>query len=176
MAHKIIIEVDENSQTALITEYDGETPGPTRFYESVAVFAGDARNQDLFVKMYGAGADAAWALGETFRASREEGASKGVKNFFKQLVARICIILDPDAFRQEANALEVINKWEDQDQSRWFGQDSEDVLDDKQQSEGVAAARKRWEEIYETSKIKKLGPEAIVSGKEEAPNDPKKWN
>lgn len=129
--HRLVIEVDEESQSIKVT-HDGEEI----LLESVVIFGGDARSGQVFIKMYGASSDAAWSFGQGFRISRMRDAGKGIRNFFKQAVAHCARIVDPDCFRNEVGAEEILNRWEDPDQSRWFDQDSEDVLDDKQISEG----------------------------------------
>jgi len=129
--HEIRIFVDEEAQTVRV-EQDGKTID----LESIAVFGGDARSQEVFIKMFGASADAAWAFGQGFRISRSLDGGKGLKNFYRQSVAHCCQIVDPDAFRNEVGAEEIINRWESKRQEDWFAMDSEDVLDDKQISEG----------------------------------------
>ena len=149
--HRIVIDIDEEGKSVTIQTDEGE-----RFFESVAVFAGDALNNERLIKMYGASADAAWAAGQAFIVAQSPEGGPGLKNFFKQLAARICFAIDPMSFRQEVGADEVLNKWKDEDQSHWFAQDSEDVLEDKARAERSKA---RAEKLG----IKVLGPEAIVS-------------
>jgi len=129
--HRTVIEVDEVAQTVKV-EHDGQEIR----LESVICFGGDARSGQMFLKMYGASSDAAWAFGQGFKISRMRDAGKGIKNFFKQAVAHCCQIVDPNAFRNEVGADQVLNRWENPRQEDWFAQDSEDVLDDKQLSEG----------------------------------------
>jgi hypothetical protein len=133
---RMVIEVDEEAQSVKVTSDEGELN-----LESIVLFGGDARNQEFFVRMYGASSDAAWAFGQGFKLSRMRDAGRGIKNFFKQAAAHCCQIIDPDAFKQEASANEILNRWEDPNQERWFAQDSEDVLEDKQVAEG---RKPRW--------------------------------
>lgn len=136
MKHRIVIEVDEAAQTVKVT-HDGEEVA----LESIICFGGDARSGQFFLKMYGASADAAWAFGQGFKVSRMLDAGRGIKNFFKQAVAHCCQIVDPNMFRNEVGAEEILNKWENPNQDDWFGMDSEDVLADKQIAEG---RKPRW--------------------------------
>jgi hypothetical protein len=168
----LIIEVDEASQTATITD----EKGVVRFFESVALFAADALNNEVFIQMYGASADAAWAFGRGFAISRGPEGGKELRNFYKQSVAHVCQIIDPHAFQQTLDSGEAENKWESKDSSKWGRWDSEDVLEDKQKSEAKKAAREEF-----LKKVKVLGPENIVSrveleseGKDDS--DPTKWN
>ena len=127
----LTIEVDRENNFICVKTSEGEE----FILQSLALFGGDAQANKAFVQMYGASADAAWSFGQGFKMSRQEGAGKGIKNFFKQVVAHVCRILDPNQFRQEVGGEEMVNKWESTDQSKWGGWDSEDVLIDKAISE-----------------------------------------
>lgn len=158
--HKLVIEVDEDSKTISITTETGE-----RFFlESLVVFGGNAVSRELFIRMHGSGADAAWAYGRGFVMAHSEGGGREMKNFYKQCAAHVCHAIDPHAFQQEVGADEVLNKWECQDQSKWALWDTEDVLRDKAKAE----TRK---------KLKVLGPTDIIErfDKDEE-DDPTKWN
>ena len=134
--HRVVIEIDEESQAIKVT-HDGKEVS----LESIAIFGGDARSQEVFIKMFGASSDAAWAFAQGFRISRSLDGGKGLKNFYRQGAAHICQIIDPDAFKREIGADELLNRWECKRQEDWFAQDSEDVLEDKQISEG---RKPRW--------------------------------
>jgi len=129
--HRVVIEIDEEAQAIKVTHDGAEVE-----LESIAIFGGDARSQEVFIKMFGASADAAWAFAQGFRISRTLDGGKGLKNFYRQGAAHICQIIDPAAFKREIGSDELLNRWEDGDQRNWFAQDSEDVLEDKQISEG----------------------------------------
>ena len=140
MKRTLTIEIDDVAQAVSVTDIEEGQAPKTYLLEGIGVFGADATHNELFVQMYGASADVAWSFGQAWRQSRMEGAGKGIKNFFKQAVAHICMAIDPDAFRLEVGAEELLNKWECQDQSKWFGWDTEDVLADKQESERKKAA------------------------------------
>jgi len=72
--------------------------------------------------------------------SRGKMVGTALNSFYKQCAAHICQIIDPNAFKNEVSADGITNKWECQDQSKWFGWDSEDVLIDKQKAE----EKKKW--------------------------------
>jgi len=136
VTHTLTIEVDEQTQEIRVV-HDGQV----YLLESLAIFGGNAQTKELFIKMFGSSADSAWAYGQGYKISRTEQGGKALRNFYKQSVAHVCNIVDPNMFRNEVGAAEILNRWEDPDQSRWFGQDTEDVLEDKQCSE---ANRKKW--------------------------------
>ena len=143
--HNISIVIDDQTQTIHVYTSEQGVEGSMQevLLESIAIFGGDARNKELFIKMFGASADAAWAFGQGFKIAHSPEGGKGLKNFYKQAAAHVCQIIDPNAFQREVTANEVMNMWEEKDQSKWFGQDTEDVLEDKQVSEG--RAKKKWE-------------------------------
>lgn len=157
MIRTLKVEIDEQAKMVHVTEYEDGVEVNSYLLESFAAFGGDARNKELFIRMFGASADAAWAYGQGFMISRSPSGGKALKNFYKQSAAHMCQIIDPNAFRNEVGAEEVLNRWEDPDQQHWFGQDTEDVLEDKQKSE----ARKK-------AIANMIAPDA--------PADPKKWN
>ena len=136
MKHSITIEIDEETKTLKITHN-----GQTFELQSLAIFGGDAQNQEIFIKLFGSSADAAWAYAQGFRIANSVEGGKALKNFYKQSAAHICQIIDPNAYENEITANEALNRWECDDQTRWFDMDSEDVLDDKQISENN---KKRW--------------------------------
>ena len=145
--HKLTITIDEETKQVSIThEHDGETT-QTFLVESLALFGGNAQTQELFIQMYGASADAAWAYGRGFVQAHSPGGGKCLKNFYKQCACHVAQAIDPVAFKNEVAADALLNKWECQDQSKWFGWDTEDVLEDKQKSEHAckcAAEKKTW--------------------------------
>lgn len=144
MKRTLTVEIDEEAQIIKVTDIEEGKPSATYLLEGVMVMGADARINELFLQMYGSSSDTAWAFGQTYRRSRTKEAGHALKNFFKQAVAHICMAIDPNAFRNEVGAEEVLNKWECQDQSKWFGWDTEDVLEDKQKSEQAAKGKKQW--------------------------------
>lgn len=148
--HTLTIYIDDEEKTInVVHERDGLQHSV--FVQSLAIFGGDAKNQEVFIKMLGASADAAWAYAQGFRISESAEAGPGMKSFYKQCSAHICQIIDPNAFQIEADA----NMWECADQTKWFGQDSEDVLADKQKSEARRKAAERLTELIEPPTDKK---------------------
>lgn len=127
----ILIRIDEQNKTIEVETEEGQTI----FLQSLALFGGDAANKEVYIKLMGASADAAWAYGQGFKIAHGATGGKSLKNFYKQCAAHVCNIIDPNAFRQEAGALETLNRWECQDQTKWAGWDSEDVLADKELAE-----------------------------------------
>lgn len=133
---KLEIEIDEESNMVKVTTSEGET----YYLKSLNCFGGDAERKEVFIRQYGSSADSAWAYAEGFKQAESASGTKSAKNFYKQCAAHICQALDPDAFRQMIEASNLENKWDCEDQRKWAGWDSEDVLADKQISE----ARKKF--------------------------------
>ena len=155
--HKLTITIDEGAQTInVVHEEDGIEHSV--WLQSLALFGGDAKGQEVFMKLFGASADSAWAYAQGYRIAHSPEGGPALLSFYKQCAAHICKIIDPNAFQLEENAEEVANRWEEKDQTKWFGQDSEDVLEDKQKSE---ARRKAAERMTDCA---------------EPPADRKKWN
>lgn len=155
--HTLTIEIDAEAKTIEVKhEEDGVIN--TVFLESLALFGGNAKTKEFFMKLFGASSDMAWAYGQGFRIAHSPEGGPGLINFYKQCAAHLCNAIDPLAFQNEIGAAEAMNMWEDPDQSRWFGQDSEDVLADKEKSEAKRKA------------------EARTAAPDDPPADPKKWN
>jgi hypothetical protein len=140
--YTLAIEVDEEAKAVKITHTEAGQPTQTYLLESLALFGGNAKTQELFIQMYGASADAAWAFAQGFRTAQGPEGGKGLKNFYKQSAAHICMAIDPDGFKNTVAADAIVNKWESTDQTKWGGWDTEDVLADKQISEARRAAAK----------------------------------
>jgi hypothetical protein len=157
MKHTLNIEIDAEAKTIQVKhEEDGIINSV--FLESLALFGGNAKNKEFFMKLFGASADMAWAYGQGFRIAHSPEGGPALVNFYKQCAAHICHAVDPLSFQNEIGAAEAMNMWEDPDQSRWFGQDTEDVLIDKEKSEAKRRA------------------EARTAAPDEAPTDLKKWH
>lgn len=148
----LTIEIDEEGRT--ITVRHG---GQEYMLQSLALFGGDAKNQEVFIKMFGSSADAAWAYAQGYRIAHSDEGGPALNSFYKQCAAHICKIIDPNAFRNEVTAEEAVNKWECPDQTKWGGWDSEDVLADKEKSEAREKALMNF-----------TAPDS--------PEDKKKWN
>jgi hypothetical protein len=131
----LTVEIDEEGRT--ITVRHG---GQEYLLQSLALFGGDAKSQEIFIKMFGASADAAWAYAQGYRIAHSEEGGPALKSFYKQCAAHVCKIIDPNAFKNEIEAEELLNKWECADQTKWAGWDTEDVLADKQLNED----KKKW--------------------------------
>ena len=56
-------------------------------------------------------ADAAWAYKEGFLHAMESG-DPYYMSFFKQCACQIVQAFDPDAFRQEADPWQILDRWE----------------------------------------------------------------
>ena len=135
MKHSLTIEIDEETHTITVTQ-----DGKVYHLQSLALFGGDAVHQEIFIKLFGSSADAAWSYAQGFRIAHADEGGKALENFYKQCSAHICMAIDPAAFHNEISADALVNRWESKDQSKWFGMDSEDVLIDKQISED----NKKW--------------------------------
>lgn len=131
----ITIEIDDDNKTITIV-----ADGKEYVLQSLVLFGGDAKNDKIFIKMFGASADAAWSYAQGFRIAQKQ-LDTALKSFYKQCAAHIAQIIDPDIFRNEVSADGITNKWESTDQAKWAGWDTEDVLVDKQISE---AKKKDW--------------------------------
>lgn len=148
--HTLVITIDDEAKTINVShEEDGVQHSV--FLQSLALFGGDAKSQELFMKLFGSSADTAWAYAQGFRISETPEGGPALRIFYKQCAAHICQIIDPDTFRAEATA----NMWEGTDQSKWFGQDTEDVLADKEKSEARKKAAERLTEAIEPPTDKK---------------------
>jgi hypothetical protein len=120
----LTVEIDDAAQTVKVTDTEEGKPPQNYLLVGVAIMGADARNNELFIQMYGSSSDMAWAFGQAYRRSRTQEAGQALKNFFKQAVAHICMAIDPNAFKNEVGAGELLNKWEYQDQSKgseWEG-------------------------------------------------------
>ena len=135
MKHSLTIEIDEETHSIKITHNN-----EVYHLQSLALFGGSAVDQEIFIKIFGSSSDAAWSYAQGFKIAHASEGGKALENFYKQCSAHICMAIDPTAFRNEVSADALINKWECDDQSKWFGMDSEDVLYDKQISE----ENKKW--------------------------------
>lgn len=133
--HTLTIEIDEQTKQIRVV-HNGES----YLLQSLAIFGGDAKNQEVFIKMFGSSADAAWAYAQGYRIAHSAEGGPALNSFYKQCAAHICKIIDPNAFQNEITAEEAVNKWECPDQTKWAGWDTEDVLADKQKSED----KKKW--------------------------------
>lgn len=131
----ITIEVDQENNTVTI-----KSNGKEHIFESIALFAGDAKHKEVFIQMFGASADAAWTYAQGFIMAQEDKRSS-LCSFYKQCACHIAQAIDPMAFKNEVEADALLNKWECTDQTKWAGWDSEDVLIDKQKSEDK---KKQW--------------------------------
>jgi tRNA A37 N6-isopentenylltransferase MiaA len=134
--HEIVIVVDKTARS-LVLKHNGKEYK----LQSLALFGGDAKTQEIFVQMYGSSADAAWSFAQAWRIAMSEEGGPSLRSFFKQCAAHICKILNPDEYKRTVQAEELLNKWESTDQTKWGSWDTEDVLIDKQLSE---EAKKRW--------------------------------
>lgn len=134
MSKKIVLEIDEENKTITVMIDNKEYT-----FESIVLFAGDAKNKEVFIQMFGASADAAWSYAQGYIMAQENKGSS-LCNFYKQCACHIAQAIDPVAFKNEIEADALLNKWECQDQTKWAGWDTEDVLIDKQKSED----KKKW--------------------------------
>jgi hypothetical protein len=125
------MEIDIDEENGVVTILSG---GKEYIFESIALFAGDAQHKEMLIQMFGSSADAAWTYAQGFVMAQQKQGS-AMNNFYKQCAAHICQAIDPVAFKNEVQADELLNKWECQDQCKWAGWDTEDVLVDKQKSE-----------------------------------------
>jgi len=138
---KIELIIDEELQTITINSED-ETGKITRVVQGIAIFAGDAKANQLYGFCFGSSADAAWATKQLFvYAHSIVNNSKALINYFKQVAAHIAQAIDPAIFQNEISIKDVENRWLDNNQQNWFAQDSEDVLDDKTTAEEI---KKKW--------------------------------
>jgi len=157
MKHTLTIKIDAEAKTIEVKHEEGGVINSV-FLESLALFGGDAKNQEVFIKLFGSSADLAWAYAQGYRIAQSSEGGPALKSFYKQCAAHICKLIDPDAFRNTITEEEALNKWECQDQTKWSGWDTEDVLVDKEKSEAK----------------KKAASRAMASG--DPPEDTKKWN
>ena len=88
----ITIEVDSDTKVIII-----KCDGKEYVFESVALFAGDAEHKEIFIKMFGASADAAWAYAQGYRMAQDKPGT-AFNSFYKQCAAHICQMIDPNAF------------------------------------------------------------------------------
>lgn len=112
----IKIEVDPDAGEITIRD----DAGNERPVKSVVVFGGDAERGILYLFGWGASADAAWAYREGFLHANECDDSH-LKNFYRQCACHLAQCLCPDAFRREADAGDLLERWEseDREQGTW---------------------------------------------------------
>lgn len=109
----IIIEVD--SDTKIITI---KCDGKEYIFESVALFAGDAKHKEIFIKMFGASADAAWSYAQGYLMAQDKPGT-AFSSFYKQCAAHICQIIDPGVFKNEVVADDILNNWGSESKKNW---------------------------------------------------------
>ncbi len=112
----ITIEVDPDAGEITVRD----DAGNERPVKSVVVFGGDAERGILYLFGWGASADAAWAYKEGFLHANESHDSR-MKNFYRQCACHLAQCLCPNAFRQEADAEDLLERWEsgDREQGTW---------------------------------------------------------
>lgn len=118
MKKKLAITVEVDPDAGEITIRDDA--GNERTVKSVVVFGGDAEQGILYLFGWGASADAAWAYKEGFLHANECD-DPHMKNFYKQCACHLAQCLCPNAFRREADAEGLLERWEgeDREQGTW---------------------------------------------------------
>ncbi len=115
MERKFTITVEVDTETREITLRDDA--GNERTLRSVMVFGGDAEAGELYLFGWGASADAAWAFKEGLVYADESGDS-GYRNFYRQCACHIAQAACPEAFREEVEAGEVLDRWQSEDRRK----------------------------------------------------------
>ncbi len=112
----IVIEVDADSREITVRD----DAGNERPVKSIVVFGGDAERGTLYLFGWGASADAAWAYKEGFLHANGNDDVR-MRNFYRQCACHIAQCLCPSAFRAEADADELLDRWEseDREQGTW---------------------------------------------------------
>lgn len=115
MERKFTITIEVDPGTRKITVRDDA--GNERSLGSVMIFGGDAEAGDFYLFGWGASADAAWAFKQGFVRAEESG-DPAYRNFYKQCACHIAQAACPEAFRQQVEAAEVIDRWQADDRRK----------------------------------------------------------
>ena len=91
--------------------------GNERSLRSAIVFGGDAESGAFYLFGWGGSADAAWAFKQGFLHADESG-DPAYRNFYRQCACHLAQAVSPDAFRQEAEADEVLDRWQAEDRRK----------------------------------------------------------
>ncbi len=109
MERKFTITIEVDPETREVTVRDDA--GNERSLRSMMIFGGDAEAGDVYLFGWGASADAAWAFKQGFLHADESG-DPGYRNFYRQCACHIAEAVCPEAFRQEVEAAEVLDRWQ----------------------------------------------------------------
>ncbi len=115
MERKFTITIEVDCETREITVRDDA--GNSRALKSVMIFGGDAEAGDFYLFGWGSSADAAWAFSQGFVHADESG-DPAYRNFYRQCACHIAKATAPDAFRQEVEAAEVLDRWQAEDRRK----------------------------------------------------------
>lgn len=113
---RLTVEIDPEHQAITIRDGDGNE----KTVKSVMLFGGNAEKGIFYLFGWGASADAAWAYKQGFlHAFRSDDPS--YRSFYKQCACHLAQALCPDAFRQQSDPDEVLDRWgwEDRGEGRW---------------------------------------------------------
>ncbi len=109
----ITIEVDPEAREVSVRD----DAGNVRSLKSVMLFGGDAEAGDFYLFGWGASTDAAWAFKQGFLHAEESG-DPAYRNFYRQCACHIAQAACPEAFRQEVEAGEVLDRWQAEDRRK----------------------------------------------------------
>jgi len=115
MERKFTITIEVDPETREITVRDDA--GNERSLKSMMIFGGDAETGDVYLFGWGASADAAWAFKQGFLHADELG-DPGYRNFYRQCACHLAQATSPDAFRQDAEADEILDRWQAEDRRK----------------------------------------------------------
>lgn len=115
MERKLTVTIEVDSETREITIRDDA--GNERRLRSAIVFGGDAEAGEFYLFAWGASADAAWAFKQGLIHAEESG-DPAYRNFYRQCACHIAQAVSPGASAKDADAEEVLERWEAEDRRK----------------------------------------------------------
>lgn len=130
---KFTVQVEVDDETKEVTIRDSRSDEVKTFKGGLHLIAADGTLRRYYLLTFGASADLGWALAQSFN---DGWANMFVKRMFFHFTEWVNKFIVNVGDGYEMNDLDdVYNRWEEEDQTKWADQDSEDVLRDKQKSE-----------------------------------------
>lgn len=115
MERKFTITIEVDTETREITIRDDA--GNEQSLKSAMILGGDAEAGVFYLFGWGASTDAAWAFKQGFLHANESG-DPGYRNFYRQCACHIAQVTCPEAFRQEVEAGEALDRWQAEDRRK----------------------------------------------------------
>lgn len=138
MKFKVELEIDDEKGVVKIK--DDRDSSVKEFPGGIYLVAGDGEAKVYYLLTFGSSADLGWAIAQSFNDGWKTPFIQRLFGHLTQWINKFMTNVGEGYPLAELGS--VANRWEEEDQTKWFGMDSEDVLVDKQKSED----RKKAEE------------------------------